>query len=85
MVLLAFLQQDAFDEIDSSTPLERQQFMLNTVIDICDHKFNFGNFEECATFFKGLINICRQMNYSEYKSEQFDKYYSQLRKELENE
>lgn len=85
LVDFIILQQDAFDEIDSSTPLERQQFMLNTVIDICDHKFNFGNFEECATFFKGLINICRQMNYSEYKSEQFDKYYGQLRKELENE
>jgi hypothetical protein len=32
-----------------------------------------------------LINICRQMNYSEYKSEQFEKYLGQLKEELKHE
>ena len=76
------LQQDAFDDIDSSTPIERQQFMLNLILEICDRQFKFDNFEQCNTYFKELINICRQMNYSEFKSEQFNKYYEQLRKEL---
>jgi len=85
LIDFVILQQDAFDDIDSSTPLERQQFMLNLVLEICDKEFHFANFEECTTYFKELINICRQMNYSEYKSEQFDKYLEQLRKELNHE
>ena len=79
------LQQDAFDDIDGSTPLERQKFMLDLVLGICDRSFKFDNFEECTTYFKGLINICRQMNYSEYKSENFEKYLGQLKEELKHE
>jgi len=85
LVDFIILQQDAFDDIDSSTPFERQQFMLNLIVDICDRNFKFSNFEQCTTYFKELINICRQMNYSEFKSEQFNKYFEQLRKELDHE
>ena len=85
LVDFVILQQDAFDDIDGSTPLERQKFMLDLVLEICDRSFKFDNFEECTTYFKGLINICRQMNYSEYKSEQFEKYLGQLKEELKHE
>ena len=79
------LQQDAFDEIDSATPLDRQKFMLDLVLEICDRSFKFNDFEECTTYFKGLINTCRQMNYSEYQSESFNKYLNQLKEELQHE
>ena len=79
------LQQDAFDAIDGCSPLERQKFMLDLMLEICDRSFKFENFEECMTFFKNLINICRQMNYSEYQSEQFEKYLGQLKEELKHE
>ena len=79
------LQQDAFDNIDGCSPLERQKFMLDMMLEICDRSFKFDNFEECMTYFKGLINICRQMNYSEYESEQFNKYLNQLKEELKHE
>ena len=39
------LQQDAFDKIDQSTPIERQQFMLEHVLEICDSDFNFDSFD----------------------------------------
>jgi len=78
------LQQDAYDKIDSSTPMERQEFMYSLVIDVCEKDFDFDNFEECATFYKGLINIMRQMNYSEFKGENFNKYLEQLNKEINN-
>ena len=79
------LQQDAFDNIDGCSPLERQKFMLDLMLEICDRSFKFENFEECMTYFKDLINICRQMNYSEYESEQFNKYLNQLKEELKHE
>ena len=85
LVDFVILQQDAFDDIDGSTPLERQKFMLDLVLGICDRSFKFDNFEQCTTYFKGLINICRQMNYSLYQSEQFNKYLNQLKEELNHE
>ena len=78
-----FLQQDAFDAVDSLCPLERQKFMLNLILDICDREFSFEDFEQCRNFFKELINDLRQMNYSQFHSEAFGKYNSELSKLLE--
>jgi len=72
------LQQDAFDKIDQVTPMERQKFMLNLVLDINNMDFSFESFDEVATFFKKAINAMRQMNYSEYNSEDFKKYEKEL-------
>lgn len=78
-----FLQQDAFDAVDSLCPLERQKYMLNLILDICDRKFEFDNFEDCRNFFKEMINDLRQMNYTDFHSEDFENYNSQLSKLLE--
>ena len=72
------LQQDAFDEIDSVTPIERQKYILDMVVDMCRTEFEFDNFNKVAEYFKQLINVCRQMNYSEFKSEKFYDYRRQL-------
>jgi V/A-type H+-transporting ATPase subunit A len=74
------LQQDSFDDVDAVSSLERQKNILNLVIDICRTDFEFDNFNEVAAFFKELINLGRQMNYSEYESDRFNNYYNQLKK-----
>ncbi len=76
------LQQDAFDEIDAVTPLERQESIVNRVIDICHSEFKFDTFLEVTDYFKKVINLCKQMNYSEYKSENYNKYETELEKLL---
>lgn len=78
------LQQDAFDNIDCSTPFERQEFMLTKVLQVCDTPRNFEGFEECTKFYKEVINIFKQMNYSEYKSESFYNYIEQIDKYTRN-
>jgi V/A-type H+-transporting ATPase subunit A len=78
LIDFVILQQDAFDTIDSVTPLDRQEFMLDKVVDICRTDFRFENFNEVTEFFKKLINVFKQMNYSEWKSEQFYKFDKQL-------
>ena len=74
------LQQDAFDEIDANCPMERQKMMYEMVLDVCHKKFEFNDFEECSQFFKSLINLFRQMNYSEWQSEKFHGYKAQIEK-----
>lgn len=73
------LQQDAFDEVDAVTPMERQEDILNLVVDICRAEYTFDNFLEVMDYFKKLINLCKQMNYSEFKSEKFEDYKRQIR------
>ena len=72
------LQQDAFDDIDAVSPLARQEYMLNLVMDICNSDYAFKGFSEVMDYFKSIINICKQINYSEFKSEGFEKYMVQL-------
>ena len=78
------LQQDAFDSIDALCPLERQKYMLELVLGICDREFHFEDFEECRKFFKEIINDLKQMNYSEFKSEKFNSYKEKINNLLSN-
>jgi V/A-type H+-transporting ATPase subunit A len=72
------LQQDAFDKIDQSTPIERQQYMLEHVLSLCNADFNFESFTEVGSYFKRIINLYKQMNYSEFNSEKFKKFEKEL-------
>ena len=78
LIDFVILQQDAFDDIDANCPIERQKMMYEMVLDICRKDFGFADFEQCSQFFKGLINLFRQMNYSEWKSEKFENYRKQI-------
>ncbi len=84
LIDFVILQQDAFDDIDCSTPLERQKYMLEKVLDVVDLDFTFSNFEEVSDFFKRMINQFKQMNYSDFKSDKFKEHEQEL-KEIINE
>ena len=74
LVDFVILQQDAFDAIDALCPIERQRYMLDLVLGICEKDYDFEDFEKCRAFFKDLINVLRQMNYSEFQGEAFQGY-----------
>ena len=83
LIDFCFLQQDAFDPIDSLCPVSRQKYMLDLLLDICDHSFVFDDYEKCRDYFKNMINILRQMNYTEFQSEAFNSNLVELKKLLE--
>ena len=64
-------QQDAFDAVDCNCPIERQEYMVDLVVRMCNTDFSFDGFSEVGDYFKELINAFRQMSYSIYKSEEF--------------
>ncbi len=78
LIDFVILQQDAFDDIDCSTPLERQKYMLEKVLEVVDTEFTFSNFEEVSDFFKRMINQFKQMNYSDFKSDKFKTHEKEL-------
>ncbi len=83
LIDFTLIQQDSFDPVDMNAPLERQQYMLNKVMQIVETDFSFSEFEEVGTYFKKLINLLKQMNYSEFKSEKFNRYEDELNQELQ--
>ncbi len=84
LIDFVILQQDAFDDIDANCPIERQKLMYNMVLDVCRKDFDFADFEACSRFFKGLINLFRQMNYAEYESEKYFDYKRQIEEYVSN-
>ena len=77
------LQQDAFDKIDASTPIDRQLYMMRKVLEVCNTAFDFESFEEVNPYFKEIINLFKQMNYSEFQSEKFKNFEKELKKIME--
>lgn len=78
LIDFVILQQDGFDPIDKSTSMKRQKFMLERVLGICRQDFDFDSFEEVNPYFKQLINIMKQMNYSEFESDKFEQFDKEL-------
>ena len=79
LIDFVILQQDAFDEVDAVTPMERQEEIVNMIINICHADFQFDNFLEVMEYFKRMINICKQMNYAKFRSEQYVNFQEQLK------
>lgn len=72
------LQQDAFDDVDSRTPLDRQKYMVDKVLDVVQTKLSFERYEEVNPYFKRVINAMKQMNYSEFETDNFNKHLKEL-------
>jgi V/A-type H+-transporting ATPase subunit A len=80
----ALIQQDAFDPIDRYASVERQEYGLKVVKDICDRHFSFDSFEKVAPYFKKLINSLKQMNFCDFNSEEFKKFEVELQSNLKD-
>ena len=73
LIDFVILQQDAFDKVDAMTPIVRQKFMLELVLKVHTMEFKLKDFEEISSYFKRIINQLKQLNYSEYESDEFKK------------
>ena len=82
LIDFVILQQDAFDKTDSLCPMDRQKYMFEKVMDVCHREFDFDTFVDCVDFYKGMINVFRQMNYTQFKSEEFKAYERQIEEML---
>jgi V/A-type H+/Na+-transporting ATPase subunit A len=76
------LQQDGFDKVDQSTPMERQKYMLEFILGICRTEFHFEIFEEVMPYFIKMVNLCKQMNYAEFKSSDFHRFESEVKETI---
>ncbi len=82
LVDFVIAQQDAFDKTDASSSFDRQSYMLEKIVNTCKMDFEFDDFEEVGAYFKKMINQFKQMNFSEFDSDDFKKYEKAVEKTL---
>ncbi|OIO79980.1 MAG: V-type ATP synthase subunit A [Candidatus Omnitrophica bacterium CG_4_8_14_3_um_filter_43_15] len=75
-----YLQQNAFDEIDESTPKERQEYIFSFIYDnILRPDFNHSSKEEALKFFQKLRQLFKGWNSSVWDSEDFTRTEKEIK------
>lgn len=75
---MVYLQQDAFDPVDVTVPLKRQREMLLLCRKLVEQQYDFDSNEEVRDFFTRLTGLFKNLNYSEYESDDYRKYIDQV-------
>jgi len=73
-----YLQQDAFDEVDASTPLERQAELLALVRKVVDAEYRFEDKEMIRGFFTRITSLFRNLNYARTDSADYGMLRAQI-------
>jgi V/A-type H+/Na+-transporting ATPase subunit A len=75
---MVYLQQDAFDPVDASCPLSRQQRSLDLVCDLIARPYQFSDKAAARDFFTRLTGLFKNLNYAPEDSPTFLTYRQQI-------
>jgi V/A-type H+-transporting ATPase subunit A len=75
---MVFLQQDAFDDVDVSTPVGRQKESLMRLKELIDNEYQFGNKDEVRDFFTRLTDQLKNLNYSIIDSQDYGNFVAAI-------
>ena len=75
---MVYLQQDAFDKIDSACPMERQRFCFDLIADISHRELKFADKKEARDFFVKLTGLFKNLNYAHYDSSEYKEYVAKV-------
>jgi len=75
---MAYLQQDASDEVDACMPRDRQLESLRLIKRLIDHDYGFKDRDEAREFFTKLIGLYKNWNYSPPGSPDYEKYKQEI-------
>jgi len=76
------LQQNAFDDVDAATPIERQIRDLKLIHRAMNTRFEFESKPEARAFFSKLQDAFYQKNYCKLDSKEFADYEETIREML---
>jgi V/A-type H+/Na+-transporting ATPase subunit A len=76
---MVYLQQDAFDAVDTSTLLPRQRQIFSLIYHIARHRFEFGSKSEARSFFTLLTGKFKNLNYAAENTPVFTTLIGEIR------
>lgn len=76
---MVYLQQDAFDKIDVSMPLDRQKETFLFLLELIERDYFFDDKEQVRDYFTRLTGYFKNLNYSEFHSLDYDRHARDIR------
>jgi len=76
---MVYLQQDAFDDVDASMPLERQKASFALVCDLINREYKFTDKGAARDYFTRLTGLYKNLNYSREDAPAYSDYLKQIR------
>jgi V/A-type H+/Na+-transporting ATPase subunit A len=76
---MVYLQQDAFDQVEASTPRDRQKESFESVRELIQRDYPFKDKDEARRFFTQLTGLFKNMNYAPYRSPQYSGFLGQIK------
>jgi V/A-type H+-transporting ATPase subunit A len=80
-----FLQQDAYDPVDVSTPIERQRALLELLWSVVERKLEFTEREQARQFFAKFGTLFRALNSSVWESPDYRQHQDLVLRHLAHE
>ena len=75
---MVYLQQDAFDPVDTSVPQERQKEAYELVRGLIQRDYPFKDKDEARGFFTQLTGLFKNLNYAPWNSPEYAAYRAQI-------
>jgi V/A-type H+-transporting ATPase subunit A len=75
---MVYLQQDAFDQVDASTPQDRQKEAFELVRGLIQRDYPFKDNDEVRKFFTQLTGFFKNLNYAPQGSPEYTTYRAQI-------
>ena len=77
---MVYLQQDAFDPVDVSVPLERQRKSFDLIISIIDKDYSeMADKQAVREFFTRLTGLFKNLNYAREDSPDYEKFLGEIK------
>jgi V/A-type H+-transporting ATPase subunit A len=78
MVDMVYLQQDAFDEVDATTTLERQKRAFELLYDLATRNYRFDDKDTARDYFTRVIGLFKDLNYTAEDSPDYEPLQRQI-------
>jgi V/A-type H+-transporting ATPase subunit A len=75
---MVYLQQDAFDEVDVSMPLERQAESFGRLLELTGQTWRFESKDQARDVFTKLTGLYKNLNYSRQDSPEYRRYLAEI-------
>ncbi len=75
---MVYLQQDAFDKVDVTVPIERQKASFLLCKRLIDRDYEFDSNNDVRDFFTRLTGLFKNLNYAVFDSAEYHKYVQQI-------
>jgi V/A-type H+-transporting ATPase subunit A len=75
---MVYLQQDAFDQVDATVPLERQKMTFKLVYDVTQSTAGFADKAEVRQVFTQLTGLMKNFHYAAENTPEFNSIWQQI-------